>query len=79
MFVVPTDTPGVNIERNIAIMDEPDEEGSHALIHYDNVRIPVENRLGDEGQGFAVAQTRLGGGRVHHAMRSLGAVRGRST
>ena len=37
------------------------------------MRIPVENRLGDEGQGFAVAQTRLGGGRVHHAMRSLGA------
>ena len=73
MFIVPADTPGVKIERNIAIMDEPDEEGSHALIHYDNVRIPVDNRLGDEGQGFAVAQTRLGGGRVHHAMRSLGA------
>ncbi|MET0146629.1 MAG: acyl-CoA dehydrogenase family protein [Ilumatobacteraceae bacterium] len=72
MFVVPTDTPGVDIERNIAVFDEPDEEGSHALIHYDNVRIPVENRLGGEGQGFAVAQTRLGGGRVHHAMRTIG-------
>ena len=73
MFIVPTATPGVNIERNIAVMDEPDDEGSHALIHYDNVRIPVENRLGGEGQGFVVAQTRLGGGRVHHAMRTIGA------
>ena len=72
MFIVPTDTPGVKIERNIAVTGEPDEEGSHALIHYDNVRVPAENMLGEQGEAFAVAQTRLGGGRVHHAMRTIG-------
>src|SRR5207237_2792304 len=48
------------------------EEGAHALIHYDNVRVPTHNLLGPEGEGFSVAQTRLGGGRVHHAMRAVG-------
>ncbi|MGD9792748.1 MAG: acyl-CoA dehydrogenase family protein [Acidimicrobiia bacterium] len=72
MFVVPADTPGVNIVRNIAVYGEPDEEGSHGLVEYDNVRVPLSAMLGGEGQGFQVAQTRLGGGRVHHAMRAVG-------
>jgi acyl-CoA dehydrogenase len=71
MFLVPRDTPGVNIIRNIGITGEAEEDGSHGLVQYDNVRIPVTNRLGGEGEGFAVAQTRLGGGRVHHAMRAV--------
>ena len=72
MFLVPTDTPGVEIERNLGLGDEPLGEGSHALIHYDNVRVPAEALLGGEGQAFAIAQTRLGGGRIHHAMRTIG-------
>jgi acyl-CoA dehydrogenase len=72
MFLVPTDTPGINIERNIGLGGEPLGEGSHALIHYDGVRVPAEGLLGGEGQAFAIAQTRLGGGRIHHAMRTIG-------
>ena len=72
MFLVPTDTPGVNIVRNVGLHGERDNEGSHALIHYDNVRVPAEALLGGEGQAFVIAQTRLGGGRIHHAMRTIG-------
>jgi acyl-CoA dehydrogenase len=71
MFLVPTDTPGVKIVRHVGVMGEPEGEGNHALIHYDNVRVPVTNLLGGEGQAFVIAQTRLGGGRVHHAMRAV--------
>jgi len=69
---VPTDTPGLEVERHIGLMGESHDEGMHALIHYDNVRVPADALLGGEGQAFAVAQTRLGGGRVHHAMRTVG-------
>jgi acyl-CoA dehydrogenase len=72
MFIVPRETEGIHIERNIALFHEPEEEGSHALIRYDGVRIPRDHLLGGEGKAFAVAQTRLGGGRVHHAMRTIG-------
>ena len=72
MFLVPTDTPGVNIVRNIGLAGEPPGEGAHALIHYDEARVPAEAVLGGEGQAFAIAQTRLGGGRIHHAMRTIG-------
>jgi acyl-CoA dehydrogenase len=75
MFLVPTDTPGVDIVRNIGLMGEhfgDGHEGMHALIHYDEVRVPAESLLGGEGQAFAIAQTRLGGGRIHHAMRTVG-------
>jgi acyl-CoA dehydrogenase len=72
MFLVPTDTPGVNIVRNVGLFGEPMNEGFHALIHYDNVRVPDDAVLGGEGQAFAIAQTRLGGGRIHHAMRTIG-------
>ncbi|MET8207688.1 acyl-CoA dehydrogenase family protein [Streptomyces sp. NPDC005373] len=72
MFLVPSDTPGIRIERNVGLGDEPMGEGAHALIHYDDVRVPAEALLGGPGQAFAIAQTRLGGGRVHHAMRTIG-------
>jgi acyl-CoA dehydrogenase len=72
MFLVPTDTPGLDVERHIGLMGEDEDEGMHALIHYNNVRVPADALLGGEGQAFAVAQTRLGGGRVHHAMRTVG-------
>jgi len=75
MFLVPTDTPGVDIVRNIGLMGESlrdEDAGMHALIHYDEVRLPPESLLGGEGQAFAIAQTRLGGGRIHHAMRTVG-------
>src|SRR5215469_12396326 len=72
MFLVPTDTPGVNIVRNVGLYGEPLNEGSHALIHYEDVRVPADALLGGEGQAFAIAQTRLGGGRIHHAMRTIG-------
>ena len=71
MFLVPTDTPGVIMERHIGLGGERPDEGMHALIHYDNVRVPADALLGGEGQAFAIAQTRLGGGRVHHAMRTV--------
>ncbi len=72
MFLVPTDTRGVEIERNVGLGGEPLGEGSHALIHYQDVRVPNDALLGGEGQAFAIAQTRLGGGRIHHAMRTIG-------
>ncbi len=75
MAIVPAETAGIKILRNVGIGTESDEDASHAYIHYDNVRIPHENLLGGEGQAFAIAQTRLGGGRVHHAMRTIATVR----
>jgi len=72
MFLLPTDTPGVRIVRNAGLHGEPEGEGSHALIHYDDVRVPGSALLGGEGQAFVIAQTRLGGGRIHHAMRTIG-------
>ena len=75
MFLVPVDTPGVNIVRNVGLYGEPDNEGLHALVHYDNVRVPADAVLGGEGQAFVIAQTRLGGGRIHHAMRTIGMAR----
>jgi acyl-CoA dehydrogenase len=72
MFLVPADTPGIEIERNLAHLGEPPDDGSEALIRYTDVRVPHSALLGAEGDAFGVAQTRLGGGRVHHAMRSVG-------
>jgi acyl-CoA dehydrogenase len=75
MFLVPADTPGIEIVRDVGLAGEPEDEGSHALIHYKHVRLPAESLLGGEGQAFAIAQTRLGGGRIHHAMRTIGLAR----
>jgi acyl-CoA dehydrogenase len=72
MFLVPADTPGVEIVRDVGLYGEPLNGGHHALIHYDGVRVPADALLGEAGKAFAVAQTRLGGGRIHHAMRTIG-------
>jgi acyl-CoA dehydrogenase len=71
MFLVPTDTPGINVQRWIGTGGEPLGHGMHAYVRYEQVRVPRENLLGGEGQGFVIAQTRLGGGRIHHAMRTV--------
>ena len=72
MFIVPVETPGVEILRNVGV--GLGEKGAHAYIRYKDVRIPKDHLLGEVGQGFVVAQTRLGGGRIHHAMRTVGKV-----
>jgi len=73
MILVPTDTPGFTIVRNIPIMGESGEDYlSHAEIKLDNCRVPLNHRIGQEGQGFALAQARLGPGRIHHCMRWIG-------
>jgi acyl-CoA dehydrogenase len=71
MFIVPTKTPGVEILRNVGV--GAGDGGSEGYVRYDNVRIPEENLLGGRGMAFVIGQTRLGGGRVHHAMRTVGA------
>ncbi len=71
MVAVPFDVPGVEIERSISVFGYHDRTG-HPVIHYNGVRVPVDNLIGEEGGGFAIAQARLGPGRIHHCMRSLG-------
>jgi alkylation response protein AidB-like acyl-CoA dehydrogenase len=72
-IIVPTNTPGFRLVRNIPVMgDEGEDYGSHAEIRYENCRVPQANLLGNEGDGFAIAQHRLGPGRIHHCMRWIG-------
>lgn len=72
-IIVPLDTPGYTLVRNISVMGEPgDGWASHGEVRYDEVRVPQSNLLGKEGEGFAIAQERLGPGRIHHCMRWLG-------
>src|SRR4029079_15683973 len=75
MFIVPIETPGVEIVRNVGLGQEGDEHATHGYMRYTDVRIPADHLLGGEGQAFAIAQTRLGGGRIHHAMRTIAQVR----
>ncbi|MBC7309156.1 MAG: acyl-CoA dehydrogenase [Actinomycetales bacterium] len=72
MMVVPVDTPGVTIMRNLSVFGYQDREG-HAEVDFDNVRVPVTALLAGEGDGFMISQARLGPGRIHHCMRSIGA------
>jgi len=73
MIIVPTDTPGFNHVRNIPVMGHEGEDYfTHAEILYQNCRVPQKNLLGGEGQGFVIAQERLGPGRIHHCMRWIG-------
>jgi len=72
MFLVPRDTPGITIVRLTRYMGEPDDGMDHPHIRYDGVRVPGDSLLGEEGEAFVIAQTRLSGGRIHHAMRAVG-------
>lgn len=73
MFVVPASTPGLERVRDVRVGYE--QQASHAYLRYNDVRVPAQNLLGPRGGGFEVAQTRLGGGRIHHAMRTVGLTR----
>jgi acyl-CoA dehydrogenase len=75
MFVVPIETPGVRIIRNVGLGTETSEEATHGYVAYEDARVPADHLLGQEGDAFAIAQTRLGGGRIHHAMRAIAMMR----
>jgi acyl-CoA dehydrogenase len=75
MFIVPAETPGVEIIRNVGVGTESEDTATHAYMRYHDVRVPADHILGAEGAAFDIAQARLGGGRIHHAMRTIAQIR----
>jgi acyl-CoA dehydrogenase len=75
MFVVPAGTPGINLLRDVGLGYQPIGGGREGYVRYEDVRVPADHMLGPRGGAFVVAQTRLGGGRIHHAMRTVGLVK----
>lgn len=74
MFLIPAGTGGIEIIRHTGLGLESDGAGNHPYVRYNNVRVPGDNLMGSVGAAFEIAQARLGGGRLHHAMRTVGAV-----
>ncbi|GAP37140.1 acyl-CoA dehydrogenase family protein [Piscinibacter sakaiensis] len=75
MFIVPADAPGIRILRDVHVVGRNPRGHGHGYLAFDQVRVPADHMLGRPGEAFVVAQTRLGGGRIHHAMRTIGEAR----